>query len=141
MKNIILVILLISINLFAANTLTYIVDSNGHKRNLNSKKDNMEIIISNNISRKSIQSQSILKCNEQIKILSNDQFLYIQSDSFGPGPMEIIVEDKNKTVLLKLTSTKTHFKINLKKIKNISIIKVYNFFADMQYCKNVIYER
>ncbi len=141
MKNIFLIMIVI-IDIFALDTQVFLIDNSGVKRELiKTKSNDMSLYESNNISRKSIKSTNV-NCESTITILKDDQFMHIDSDEFGPAPVEIIIFDLRKKVLYSGSESadKYNFNINLKNIKDAKIVQVSNYFGDIQFCKQIVYK-
>lgn len=127
---------------YGLDTDLYVLDKDGQKRELgNTNKEDMSIFVSNNITRKSLSSD-ITSCDEVINILKTDKYMHIDSDKFGPAPVELIVLDQDEKELYKTSqeAISYNFKVELKDLKNAKYVKVVNFFGDSQLCKKVIFK-
>lgn len=134
-------LILITSSVYALDTDLYVFDKDGQKRTLtNSSKEDMSVFVSNNVTRKSITEN--VECKDSINILKTDKFMHIESKEFGPAPVELIVLDKDGKELYKTSeeAVEYNFKVNLKEIENAKLVKIVNFFGDLQLCKKVAFE-
>lgn len=126
---------------YGLDTDLYVLDKDGQKRELGStNKEDMSMFVSNNVTRKSLSS--VTSCDEEINILKTDKYMHIDSDQFGPAPVELIVLDKEEKELYKISqeAVSYNFKVELKDLKSAKYVKVVNFFGDSQLCKQVIFK-
>lgn len=120
-------------------TLAYAIDAKTYVVNKNDATED----ISMGVSASATREISKVTCDDEIKFSKNDKYMIIESSEFGMAPVTLLVLDNNEKELSKITLEQADtykFKVELKKLPNIKIVKVINRFDDLQYCKKISYK-